>query len=48
MTLDNLIGKRVCWTGAGFSLLTEGGTLWRPTRDRVCGAVVEATLEDEQ
>jgi hypothetical protein len=41
MTHDNLIGKRVCWTGAGFSLLTESGTLWRPTRGTVCGTVVE-------
>jgi hypothetical protein len=37
---EDLIGRRVCWTGMGFSLLTEGGTLWRPTKGAVCGTVV--------
>jgi hypothetical protein len=42
MTTDELLGKRVCWTGMGFSLLTEGGTLWRPVKgSQICGTVVD-------
>jgi len=38
---EDLIGRRVCWTGMGFNLLTEGGTLWTPLRGKtVCGTVV--------
>jgi hypothetical protein len=42
MTSTELIGRRVCWTGMGFSLLTEGGTLWRPVKGaQLCGTVIE-------
>lgn len=42
MTSDELVGRRVCWTGMGFSLLTEGGTLWRPVKGKqLCGTVIE-------
>jgi len=40
--VSDLIGRRLCWTGMGFNLLTEGGTLWRPTHDKtICGTVIE-------
>lgn len=40
--MSDLIGRRLCWTGMGFNLLTEGGTLWRPTHDKtICGTVIE-------
>jgi len=43
MTSNELIGRRLCWTGTGFSLLTEGGTLWRPIKGgQLCGTIVEA------